>query len=159
MYKILILITLILIGQATFADLLNGNYVSPEHYAVNEADMQYIDYSSIPPAPKLDLDRLDEMRFPVQNQQSVETTQPEQVTEEHPAINNSEKKHKKAKKEEDINDEAFKKRLSYKIAKWWVDQRYKREEAHHGDLHEIKVQKRIENEKKLEELAKQNQQK
>ena len=27
----------------------------------------------------------------------------------------------------------------YKVAKWWTDQRYKREEPHHGEKHEIKV--------------------
>ena len=39
----------------------------------------------------------------------------------------------------------------YKIAKWWVDQRYKREESHHGTKHEIKVKQRMEYEKQQQE--------
>ena len=40
------------------------------------------------------------------------------------------------------------------MAKWWVDQRYKREEAHHGEKHEIKVKARMEYEKQQAEQKK-----
>ena len=138
----------ILISTPVYAELLYGSdYVSPETYTVNEADM-HIDYSQIPPAPKLNVDNLDDMRFNAPNiiEKDIEigkdTKQSTKV-----------KKQKKSKKEKIVDDEAYKKKLSYKIAKWWVDQRYKREEPHHGTLHEIKVQKRLDYEKKLEEKA------
>ena len=139
--KKILLLAVMLTGSVVFADLLNnGSYVRPESYTVNEADMIY-DYSHIPAPPKLNVDNLDDMRF----------NAPDLVEKEIQIGSDKSKKDKKAKKEKIGEDEAYKKRLSYKFAKWWVDQRYKREEAHHGDLHEIKVNKRIENEKKLEE--------
>lgn len=142
--KKFILISILLLFPQAHADLLYGdNYVSPETYAVNEADMQ-IDYSRIPPAPKLNVDNLDDMRFnaPELVEKEIPINEPDPATVE--------KKSKKQK--ETIGDnEAYKKKLTYKFAKWWVDQRYKREEEHHGSLHEIKVQKRIDYEQKLEE--------
>lgn len=98
MKKFLIL-TLIL--TATKALAFDG-YVSPETYAVNEADM--VNYM-----PKVE----------------------------------------KIEKQDD--KEAYKERLSYRFAKWWVDQRYKREEIHHGAKHEIKVKAREKYEKQIEE--------
>ena len=62
MLKRFLLISLLLTSCA-YADLFHGEgYVSPEHYAVNEADM-INDYSYIPPAPRLNIDNLDDMRF------------------------------------------------------------------------------------------------
>lgn len=155
MKKYILLTALLIFSQNAQADLLHGdNYISPERYTVNEADMK-IDYSQIPPAPKLDVDTLDDMRFQTPNlvEKDFSIGQEEQSQE----ITNSNKKVKKqkAKKQKETigDDEAYKKRLSYKFAKWWVDKRYEREEPHHGSLHEIKVQKRIENEQKLEEQS------
>ena len=105
-----------------------------------------INYSNIPPAPKLNIDNLDDMRFNAPNIIEKDFQIGSEETAE-PAI----KSEKKSKKKETVSDdEAYKKRLTYKVAKWWVDQRYKREEPHHGSLHEIKVQKRVDYEKKLE---------
>ncbi len=122
MKKFLILI-LIFISPQVFA---YENYVSPESYAVNEAD--FTDYRYIPATPKLNLDMLE----------TQQTTEP---------VKKQKEKEPKVSKNED--PEAYKKRLSYKFAKWWVDQRYKREEAHHGTKHEIKVKAREEYEKRV----------
>ena len=146
MLKRFLLISLLLTSCA-YADLFHGEgYVSPEHYAVNEADM-INDYSYIPPAPRLNVDNLDDMRF----------NAPEIVEKEIPigSEETSTKVKKKSKKAKVQDEDAYKKRMVYKVAKWWVDQRYKREEPHHGNLHEIKVQKRIDYEKSLEEKANQ----
>ena len=162
MKKYILLIALLLFSQNVYADLLSGdNYVSPERYAVNEADMQ-IDYSNIPSAPKIDIDKLDDIRFQAPNlvEKDFAIGHENQNTEE--IVQNTNKKVKKqkvkkqkTKKEKEVigDDEAYKKKLSYKIAKWWVDKRYEREEPHHGTLHEIKVQKRIDYENRLEEEA------
>jgi len=145
----LIIIATLFITNIAYADSFQNNmYVSPESYAVNEADMQ-IDYSRIPPAPKLDLDTLDDMRFQTPNLVEKDF----QIGKDETEVSTKVKKSKKHKKE--IDDEAYKKKLSYKFAKWWVDQRYKREEAHHGSLHEIKVQKRLDYEKAKEEKEQQ----
>ncbi len=146
MLKRFLLISLLLTSCA-YADLFHGEgYVSPENYAVNEADM-INDYSYIPPAPRLNIDNLDDMRF----------NAPDIVEKEIPigSEETSTKVKKKSKKAKVQDDEAYKKRFVYKVAKWWVDQRYKREEPHHGNLHEIKVQKRIDYEKSLEEKTNQ----
>lgn len=144
--KRLILLSALLIAPQAYADLLTGSYVSPETYAVNEADLQ--DYKYAKPAPKLDIDHLDDMRFEAPN--IVEKDfQIGQEPKEEVANQTADKKLKKDKKSKKVNNEEvepYKKKLSYKIAKWWVDQRYKREEPHHGNLHEIKVDKRIQNE-------------
>ena len=148
MIRLFIFLITLLFGQSVYADLLNSRYVSPENYAVNEADL-IIDYSHIPPAPKFDIDRLNDNQYQQTYTIEQETTQNnynEEVYNETQAVENKSKK-----PEKQYNEEAYKKRLSYKFAKWWVDQRYKREEPHHGDLHEIKIQKRIDYEKKLDE--------
>lgn len=144
--------------NVVYADLLHGdNYVSPEKYAVNESDIQ-IDYSKIPPAPKLDVDKLDEMKSLTPNVVEKDfSVSASDVKEEVSKIEEKvSKKSKKTKKNKEVigDDEAYKKKLSYKIAKWWVDKRYEREEEHHGSLHEIKVQKRLDYEKAEEEKAK-----
>lgn len=145
MKKVLIL-TALLVAPYAYADYFDGGYVSPESYAVNEAD--FVDYRYIPAAPKLDVDTLESVRF---------KTADEQVNNEKNEVNTVHQKkekiekNKKTYKEED--PEAYKKRLSYKFAKWWVDQRYKREEVHHGTKHEIKVKTREEYERKLEEKS------
>lgn len=132
--KRFLLLTLILITPKAFAF---DNYVSPESYAVNEADFQ--DYRYIPPTPKLKLEQLETFEQPAV-EVAVEKNKPEKT--------------KKVKTKKDDPD-AYQKRLSYKVAKWWVDQRYKREEVHHGTKHEIKVKAREEYEKRLEEQASQ----
>ena len=143
--KKLILLSALLIAPQANADLFSNEYVSPDTYAVNEADL--LDYRNIPPAPKLDIDHLDDMRFNAPN--LVEKDIPigqdnnEQVTKNNKS--DKIKQDKKAKKENNEELQPYQKKLSYKFAKWWVDQRYKREEPHHGSLHEIKVNKRIEN--------------
>ena len=121
MKKILLLLALFVTAPA----YCEYSYVSPETYAVNEADM--IDYMNIPPSPKLKIEDLDKKIKP-------QTTQ----------------KHAKEKKVKH-DTKPYESTLKYKAAKWWVDQRYKREEEHHGTKHEIKVKAREEYEKQLEE--------
>ena len=145
MKKFLILL-LILIAPKAFA---YDGYVSPESYAVNEADM--MDYRYIPPSPKLNLEMLESLDKqpqykPEVKQDDVQSTKSEKVKKEKVA---------KTQKVNEEDPDAYKKRLSYKFAKWWVDQRYKREEVHHGTKHEIKVHAREEYEKRLQEQASQ----
>lgn len=145
MKKFLILL-LILIAPKAFA---YDGYVSPESYAVNEADL--MDYRYIPPSPKLNLEMLEAQDKQPQYKQevkhdSLQSSKQDKVKKE---------KHVKTKKIKDEDPDAYKKRLSYKFAKWWVDQRYKREEVHHGTKHEIKVHAREEYEKRLQEQASQ----
>lgn len=136
MKKYFLLIIFLLFGLNSGAN----TYVSPESYAVNEADL--LDYRNIPPAPKLDLDELEALRFDKKSaDKEIEKNLKAQKLPK-------EKKQKKVKAEKPLE-----KRLSYKIAKWWVDQRYKREEPHHGQKHEIKVKARMEYEQKQAEEA------
>ena len=135
MVSIILLLLVILSIQPAFS-----GYVNPESYAVNEADM--LDYKNIPVAPKLNLDELDAARFDKKTvDKEIEKNLKSQKLPK-------EKKVKKVKGEKPLE-----KRLSYKIAKWWVDQRYKREEPHHGQKHEIKVKARMEYEQKQAEEA------
>lgn len=117
-----ILLTLILFAACpAFAEY---SYVSPETYAVNEADM--LDYMSIPRSPKPNIDELDKpIKYKSENI-------------------------KPAKEKKIKNSKPYEETMKYKAAKWWVDQRYKREEEHHGTKHEIKVKAREEYEKQLE---------
>lgn len=92
-----------------FLPCTHAEYVSPETYAVNESEL--VDYINIP-APK---------RLDITNPNKKNSSKAKRIT--------TEKKNKKP----------LESRLSYKFAKWWVDQRYKREEVHHGTKHEIKV--------------------
>ena len=117
-----ILLTLILfVACPAFAEY---SYVSPENYAVNEADM--LDYMSIPRSPRPNIDELDK---PIKHK-TTENVKP------------AKEKRGKTKVYEDT--------MKSKFARWWVDQRYKREEEHHGAKHEIKVKAREEYEKQLE---------
>ena len=140
--KRLILLSILLLAPAANADLLNGGYMSPENYAVNEADLQ--DYRYASPPPKLNIDNLDDMRFNAPNIVEKDI----QIGKEDSVAKDEKSSSKKKAKKETTDDEAYKKKLSYKFAKWWFDQRYKRAEPHHGSLHEIKVDKRIKNEEK-----------
>lgn len=137
MKKLLFIFTVLLFAGQSYAD--SYTYISPERYAVNEAD--FIDYTKIAPPRPLNVDTLEDDRFQAPN-----------LVEKDFEIgkDDSDQIDKKTDKKE---LEPYQKRLSYKIAKWWVDQRYKREEPHHGALHEIKVEKRMEYEQR--EQAKQ----
>lgn len=125
MIKKFILIIILLTAYPAYSD--EYSYVSPETYAVNEADL--LDYMSIPRTPKPNIDELDNKK---KYSKSVERA------------------YKSAPETKVKNEKPYEKRLTYKAAKWWVDQRYKREEEHHGEKHEIKVQMRIDKEKQTE---------
>ena len=142
MKKIFLLLIILLAPMAQA-----NNYVSPETYAVNDADLLY--YQNIPPSPKLNIDTLESMRFKNSGPKLEVSDSNKNKTEK--AVSQKGKKVKKTKATKYVDPEAYKKKLSYKVAKWWVDQRYKREEEHHGTKHEIKVKARMEYEKKLEE--------
>lgn len=106
-------------------------YISPESYAVNEADLN--DYMDIAPSPKLKIDDLDK---PLKTKLK---SKPHRV---------------KSANYDYSTPKPVKKGVIYHMAKWWVDQRYKREEAHHGEKHEIKVKARMEYEKQQAEQQK-----
>ena len=136
-------------------------YISPESYAVNEADI--MDYRQIAPPPKLDLDSLDDNRFQAPNlvEKDIVIGEKNQSEVADKKVKTKKVKAKKVKKqdtqqitEENSTTKTVRKGLMYNIAKWWVDERYKREEPHHGALHEIKIQKRMEYELKQAEAAK-----
>ena len=131
MIKKFLIFILLLTAPAVFAE---EGYISPESYAVNEADLN--DYRDIAPSPKLKLDDLDK-----------------------PLKTKLKSKPKKVKTENyDYSEpKPVKKGIVYHMAKWWVDQRYKREEAHHGEKHEIKVKARMEYEKQQAEKTEGNQ--
>lgn len=126
--KLLLILVILLTTQTVMAD---EGYVSPETYAVNEADM--LDYTNVPPPERPNIDNLDK---PVKIKKQKER----KVREEKP--------------------KPYKRGPVYHMAKWWTDARYKREEPHHGTLHEIKVKQRMEYEKQLlekqEEAEQQN---
>ena len=126
--KFLILTFILLLPHFVKAE---DGYVSPEVYAVNEADLN--DYMDIAPSPKLKLDDLD-----------------------NPLKTKLKPKPRKTKADnfDYSTPKPVKKGIIYHMAKWWVDQRYKREEAHHGEKHEIKVKARMEYEKQQAEQEK-----
>lgn len=126
--KLAFLLLILLVSPYAAAD---EGYVSPETYAVNEADLT--DYYNIPSSPRLNIDDLDK---PVKDNKTEHSQNPEKV--------------KKADKK------PYEKRLVYKMAKWWKDQSYKREDPHHGEKHEIKVKQRMEYEKQQSEQATQH---
>ena len=132
MKKILLVLLLLFLAKQAYADA----YISPERYAVNEAD--YMDYTRIAPPKPLNVDSLDDDRFQAPN-----------LVEKDFSIGADDQTNSKKSGKKEL--EPYQKRLSYKIAKWWVDQRYKREEPHHGALHEIKVEKRMQYEQKEQE--------
>ena len=113
--------------------IADEGYVSPESYAVNEADLT--DYFSIPSAPRLDIDNLDK---PLKPQKLTQTSD----------ISSKSEKVKRAKGEK----KPYEERMIYKAAKWWRDQSYKHEDPSHGKKHEIKVKAREEYERQQAEL-------
>lgn len=117
MIKKFLIFILLLTAPAVFAD---EGYVSPESYAVNEADL--LDYTDVPPPQRPNIDNLDK------------------------PVKIKKQKEKKVKEEK---QKPYKRGPVYHMAKWWTDARYKREEPHHGTKHEIKVKQRMEYEKQL----------
>lgn len=124
--KLLLILVILLTTQTVMAD---EGYVSPETYAVNEADL--LDYTNVPPPERPNIDNLDK---PVKIKKQKER----KVREEKP--------------------KPYKRGPVYHMAKWWTDARYKREEPHHGTLHEIKVKQRMEYEKQLLEKQEEKEQ-
>ncbi len=124
--KFLLILVILLTTQTVMAD---EGYVSPETYAVNEADL--LDYTNVPPPERPNIDNLDK---PVKIKKQKER----KVREEKP--------------------KPYKRGPVYHMAKWWTDARYKREEPHHGTLHEIKVKQRMEYEKQLLEKQEEDEQ-
>ena len=120
------LLTFILILTQLMA-LADEGYISPETYAVNEADL--LDYTDVPPPERPNIDNLDK---------------PVKI-----------KKHKESKVKEE-KPKPYRRGPVYHMAKWWTDARYKREEPHHGTKHEIKVKQRMEYEKKILEKQEEN---
>lgn len=114
---ILILILMLSVSPFVMAD---EGYVSPETYAVNEADLR--DYTDVPPPERPNIDNLDK---------------PVKI------------KKYRARKVREEKSKPYKRGPVYHMAKWWTDARYKREEPHHGTKHEIKVKQRMEYEKQL----------
>lgn len=129
MFKRLLPILIVLFILSSTPALSDEGYVSPESYAVNEADL--IDYIDVPPPARPDIDNLDK---PVKIKKQKE----KKVREEKP--------------------KPYKRGPVYHMAKWWTDARYKREEPHHGTKHEIKVKQRMEYEKQLLEKQQQQDQ-
>lgn len=139
------ILTLLLLSLPALADIYSDGYVSPESYAVNEADLT--DYRFVPSSPKLDVDTLESVRFKESKIKIEESNKPEKN------IIKNKKKEKEVKKQSNKQEgKSYEKRLSYKFAKWWVAQRYKREEPHHGMKHEIKIKAREEYEKRQLEM-------
>ncbi len=128
MIKRLLPIFILLFILTSTKSLADEGYVSPETYAVNEADL--IDYIDVPPPARPNIDNLDK---PVKIKRQKER----KVREEKP--------------------KPYKRGPVYHMAKWWTDARYKREEPHHGEKHEIKVKQRMEYEKQLLEKQEENQ--
>lgn len=117
MIKYILILILIAVQLTAIAD---EGYVSPETYAVNEADL--LDYTDVPPPERPNIDNLDK---------------PVKI-----------KKYREKKVREE-KSKPYKRGPVYHMAKWWTDARYKREEPHHGTKHEIKVKQRMEYEKQL----------
>ena len=128
MIKKLLPIFILLFILTSTKSLADEGYVSPESYAVNEADLT--DYIDVPPPTRPIIDNLDK---PVKIKKQKER----KVREEKP--------------------KPYKRGPVYHMAKWWTDARYKREEPHHGEKHEIKVKQRMEYEKQLLEKQEENQ--
>lgn len=134
MIKIFILFLFLILMTAPIT-LADEGYVSPESYAVNEADMT--DYMDIPSQARPDIDNLD------QKQKTVRSASERKVKEP---------------KEPKAPKKPYEKTLIYKSAKWLKDQGYKYEDPHHGQKHEIKIKTREEYEKQqAEEAAKKEQ--
>ena len=136
MKKLFVFIFLILFSGIASAN--DTGYVSPETYAINEADMT--DYFDIPAPQKLNIDDLD-------NHIKLNKTAPSIKTE----ISEKQAKVKRAKGEK----KPYEDRMIYKAAKWWTEQTYKFDDPHHGEKHELKIKAREAYEKQqAEELNK-----
>lgn len=139
MKKLFAFIFLILFSGIASAN--DTGYVSPETYAINEADMT--DYFDIPAPQRLNVDDLD-------NHIKLNKTAPSTKTE----AAEKQAKVKRAKGEK----KPYEERMIYKAAKWWTDQTYKFDDPHHGEKHEIKIKAREAYEKQqAEELSKKEQ--
>ena len=139
MKNLIIIISLILFSGIASAN--DTGYVSPETYAINEADMT--DYFDIPAPQKLNIDDLDNHIKLNKTAASTLNANSEKTT-----------KTKRSKGEK----KPYEERMIYKAAKWWTDQTYKFDDPHHGEKHEIKIKAREEYEKQqAEELSKKNQ--
>ncbi len=137
MKKFILILILIMISTCV-AKANDTGYVSPESYAVNEADMT--DYFDIPAPQRLNIDELDNrIKF------NKTATEPKNVIKEGKTT-----KVKRAKGEK----KPYEERMIYKAAKWWTDQTYKFEDEHHGEKHEIKVKAREEYERQQAEKPK-----
>lgn len=137
MKKFILILILIMISTCVTKANDTG-YVSPESYAVNEADMT--DYFDIPAPQRLNIDELDNrIKF------NKTATEPKNLVKEGKTT-----KVKRAKEEK----KPYEERMIYKAAKWWTDQTYKFEDKHHGEKHEIKVKAREEYERQQAEKSK-----
>lgn len=137
MLRYIFLVSLILfLAPIAIAD---EGYVSPESYAVNEADLT--DYFNIPSAPRLNIDNLDKPLKPQKLTQTSGLSSKSQKSEKSEKV-------KRAKGEK----KPYEERMIYKAAKWWRDQSYKHEDPSHGKKHEIKVKAREEYERQQAEL-------
>ena len=137
MKKFFLLILLLLIANIASAN--DNGYVSPESYAINEADM--VDYFDVPAPRRLNIDELDK---PLK----LNKTSPEK-TETSSSASHKVKRAKGEKK-------PYEERIIYKAAKWWTTQTYKFDDPHHGEKHEIKIKAREEYEKQQAEKTNQS---
>ena len=132
MLKNFLILTIILFSTSiAFAD---EGYVSPEIYAINEADLT--DYYNIPSSPRLNIDNLDKPSKTVKTNSEKPTPR-------------KEKTHRAKGEKKPYED-----RIIYKAAKWWTNQTYKFDDPHHGEKHEIKIKAREEYEKQQAEKEK-----
>lgn len=137
MKKFILIFTLLMFSTG-ITKANDTGYVSPESYAINEADMT--DYFDIPAPQRLNVDDLD-------NHIKLNKTAPEPKGEVKEGKTTKVKRTKGEKK-------PYEERMIYKAAKWWTDQTYKFEDVHHGEKHEIKVKAREEYEKQQAEKLK-----
>ena len=93
----------LLLCPCAFADIIDEGYVSPESYAVNEADL--LDYRYVEPSPKLNVDTLESMRF------KKEDTDGNISSDKKPR----KKKNKKQKKKKPKKKKIIKKELYIKV--------------------------------------------
>lgn len=113
-------------------------YVSPETYAINEADMT--DYFDVPAPRRLNIDELDN---------GIKANKVVEESSDANAKGEKSVKVKRAKGEK----KPYEERAVYKAAKWWTDKTYKLEDPHHGEKHEIKIKAREEYERQQAEKA------
>lgn len=136
MKRFALIVTLMFFASMACAN--DTGYVSPESYAINEADMT--DYFDVPAPRKLNIDELDNG---IKANKVVEGSLDSNVKREKSA------KIKRSKGEK----KPYEERAVYKAAKWWTDKTYKLEDPHHGEKHEIKIKAREEYERQQAEKA------